>query len=237
MIRGTVFLNFNLANRLVLVVGIGRVGLRKLKKVLAAGARVRLVEPRPGPELRQLVDSECLELWFEFTPELLIGVNLVFVATSDTTVNLAVAEAAHRRGLWVNVVDAPERSDFFLPAAIVVRGKLEMGVTTGGGSPALAVKVAARLKEIFGSEYTILTYCLASLRPLILTSNLSPAERAYKFRSLAESEELRLHLAQRRWGLAREKAAEILAPLTINDDHWPSLDLIDEEQIMCGNAR
>jgi siroheme synthase-like protein len=232
-----VFLNFNLVNRLVLVVGVGRVGLRKLKKVLAAGAKVRLVEPRPGPELRQLVDSECLELWFEFTPELLIGVNLVFVATSDNTVNLAVAEAAHRRGLWVNVVDAPERSDFFLPAVIMDRGNLEIAVTTGGGSPALAVRVVARLKEIFGSEYTILTYCLASLRPLILASNLSPAERAYKFRSLAESEELRFHLAQRRWGVAREKAAEILAPLTISDDYWPSLDLIDEEQIMCGNAR
>jgi precorrin-2 dehydrogenase/sirohydrochlorin ferrochelatase len=52
----------------------------------------------------------------------------------------------------VNVVDRPELCDFFVPAAIS-RGRLQIAVSTGGVSPALARRLREQLEETFGPEY------------------------------------------------------------------------------------
>jgi siroheme synthase-like protein len=210
------FLDLALEGRLVLVVGAGRVGRRKLAKVLAAGARAIVVEPRPGAELAELARSGAVELKSEFTEDLLAGVSLVFAASAETDLNLAVARAARTRGVWVNVADAPESSDFFLPAT-VARGDFQLAVGTGGASPALAASVVARLKEEFGPEYDALTRWLGRLRPLIMNSGLDPAERRARFRLLAESSELRAHLAIGRLAEATALSARLLAPLKIDE--------------------
>jgi len=110
------FLDLSLEGRLVLMVGAGRVGRRKLAKLLAAGARALVVEPRPGTEVTALARSGAVELRPRFTEDLLDGVALVFAASAEAGQNLAVARAARARGVWVNVADAPENSDFFSPA-------------------------------------------------------------------------------------------------------------------------
>ena len=209
------FLDLGLEGRLVLVVGAGRVGRRKLAKALSAGARVLVVEPRPGAEVTALARSGALELRPGFTEDLLSGVSLVFAASDQADLNLAVARAARARGVWVNVADAPESSDFFLPAA-VIRGDFQLAVGTKGASPALAAGAAARLKKEFGPEYAILTNWLGRLRPLILNSGLSPAERRVRFRLLAESDELRIHLAGGRLEEAAALSARLLAPVKLD---------------------
>ena len=208
-------LDLGLEGRLVLVVGAGRVGRRKLAKILAAGARAIVVEPRPGAEVTALARSGAVELRPGFTEDLLDGVDLVFAASAEAELNLAVARAARARGAWVNVADAPERSDFFLPAA-VTRGDFQLAVGTGGASPALAARAAARLEEEFGPEYAALTRWLGRLRPLILRSGLSPAERRARFRRLAESDELRAHLARGRLEEAAGLSARLLEPVKID---------------------
>jgi len=209
------FLDLGLEGRLVLVVGAGRVGRRKLAQVLKAGARALVVEPRPGAEVTDLARSGAVELRSEFSEDLLSGVSLAFAASDEAALNLAVARAARARGVWVNVADAPESSDFFLPA-VVTRGDFQLAVGTGGSSPALAAEAASRLKKLFGPEYAALTRWLGRLRPLVLNSGLSPDERRARFRLLAESDELRALLAR---GLLKEAAAlsaRLLAPVKLD---------------------
>lgn len=204
------FLDLSLEGRLALVAGAGRVGRRKLAAVLAAGARALVVDPRPGAEVAELARAGKVELRSEFTEELLDGVALVFAASDQADLNLAVARAARARGLWVNVADSPENSDFFLPAT-VTRGDFQLAVGTKGASPALAARAAARLREEFGPEYAALTSWLGLLRPLILDAGLDPAERRTRFRLLAESDELRAHLASGRLAEAAALSARLAA--------------------------
>ena len=231
------FLDLGLEGRLVLVVGAGRVGRRKLAKLLKAGARVLVVEPRPGAEVAALARSGAVELRPEFSEDLLEGVSLVFAASDETDLNLAVARAARARGVWVNVADAPESSDFFLPA-VVDRGDFQLAVGTKGASPALAAGVAARLKKAFGPEYAALTRWLGRLRPLVLNSGLSPAERRARFRQLAESTELRTHLARGRLKEAADLSARLLAPVKLDglelDSGSPEMN--NQGATMCGNS-
>jgi precorrin-2 dehydrogenase/sirohydrochlorin ferrochelatase len=162
-----------------------------------------------------LAKSGSVELRSRFTEDLLDGVALVFAASAKADLNQAVARAARARGVWVNVADAPESSDFFMPAT-VTRGDFQLAVGTRGASPALAAALAARLKKEFGPEYAALTRWLARLRPLVLNSGLGPSERRARFRLLAESDELRALLARGRLEEAAGLSARLLAPVKID---------------------
>jgi len=212
-------INVSLLGRQVLMVGAGRVGRRKLEKLLRAGARVLVVEPRPDESVLNLAREGRVELKPHYRPELISGASLVFAATSDPALNRVVAEAARARGVWVNVADAPEMSDFALPA-VVERGDFNIAVTTGGGSPALAACAAARLRDIFGPEYGLLAGIMARLRPKILASGLPIEAREKLFRKMADSEELRARLAQGETEAARNLIRRLAAPVEVGDD-WP----------------
>lgn len=209
-------INLELKGRVVLLVGAGRVGLRKLLKILKDKASVRLVEPRPTDEVRSLVSAGKVELFSNYCTLLLEGVDLVFVASSQAVLNHTVATEAREKGIWVNVADDPEGSDFTLPA-VVEQGDFCLTVSTGKGSPALAAKVAKRLRHDYGPEYGHLTRLLSLLRPLVLNSALEPEQREYIFKSLAENKLLLELLAQGDTEAALAVVAEIVAPLDIED--------------------
>src|SRR6266853_592795 len=59
---------------------------------------------------------------------------------------------AQRRGVLCNAVDEPERCDFYFPA-VVRRGELQIAISTGGLSPALAQRLRKELEQQFGPEW------------------------------------------------------------------------------------
>jgi precorrin-2 dehydrogenase/sirohydrochlorin ferrochelatase len=153
----------NIEGRLCVVVGGGTVGLRKVRGLLEAGARVRLIDPAPaavpgGAELlrRPYRDGD------------LDGAALAFAASGERRVNAAVAAEARCRGIPVNVADVPEEGGFTLPA-LLPRGALTVAVATGGESPALAAVLAERLGEAFGPQWEGVLQIAAALRRKRLT--------------------------------------------------------------------
>ena len=79
---------------------------------------------------------------------------VVIAATGVGEVDAAVAHAARRkRGVLVNVVDRPAECDFIFPS-VLRRGQLQIAVSTGGRSPALAREIRRRLERLFGPEHT-----------------------------------------------------------------------------------
>jgi precorrin-2 dehydrogenase/sirohydrochlorin ferrochelatase len=138
------FVQLKLAGRLCVVVGGGSVGLRKIRGLLAAGARVRLV-------CTQLAAPEALASEVElvarpFRPQDLEGAFLAMAATGHAATDEAVTAEARRRGILVSVPGNPSAGDFTLPA-VVRQGDISLTVATGGRCPALAPLLAARLAE------------------------------------------------------------------------------------------
>jgi len=146
------------------------VAARKIEGLLVADAKIKVISPVIVPEIQHLVDAGKIS-WTQRTYQDrdLEGVFLAIAATNDLSVNQAVWIEATRRSCLINVVDDPAHSTFILPA-VLQRGEMNVAVSTGGGSPALARRLRERLGDIIGAEYGVLTEILAELRPELKTS-------------------------------------------------------------------
>jgi siroheme synthase-like protein len=139
----------DLKNRPVLVVGGGRVALRKTKGLLEAGARVTVVSPESLPEFDQLVVRLVRLVRRKFRASDIPGNALVFAATNDRLTNHRVGDVARGKGIFANIVDSPEECDFLVPAR-VRQGNLQIAVSTGGQNPKLAAALRRTLERELG---------------------------------------------------------------------------------------
>lgn len=162
--------NLVLDGRRCLVVGGGKVALRKVEGLLACGGRVTVVAPRINPELRVLGEVTIEER--PWRPDDLDGMWLVIAATDDPAVNRAVYDAGQAAGVWVNGADDPANCSFTLPS-VVRRGDLQVTVSTGGRSPALATWLRRRLEGEIGPEYAVLLDLLATERDGLKAAGVS----------------------------------------------------------------
>ncbi|MSP66742.1 MAG: uroporphyrinogen-III C-methyltransferase [Alphaproteobacteria bacterium] len=119
---------FAVSGRPVLVVGATPAAAAKARLATAAGAVVRHVA---GPDEDQALPPPVL----------------AFIATGAGAVDAAHAATLRARGVPVNVVDAPELSDFLVPA-IVARGDVVIGISTGGAAPVLARALRERIEQV-----------------------------------------------------------------------------------------
>src|SRR4051794_32441475 len=111
-------IELELRGKWALVVGAGPVGRRKVAGLVAAGARVIVVDPAAcatalpagagaGAEVEIRAES--------YRAEHLQGVSLV-VAAAPAAVNRAVVADARRAGVWVGSATDPGDGDFTVPA-------------------------------------------------------------------------------------------------------------------------
>ena len=185
-------IHLDLKGRRVLVVGGGTVAEGKVQQLISAGARVCLVSPIIERNLEGLLSQGLIEhLARRFEEADLDGASLVISATDDAAVNETVARAAGRRGVWCNVVDEPELCDFITPA-LVVRGELQIGVSTGGGSPTLAQRVKREIADLIGDEYGELLEIAAGMRAEAKQSVEGFERRREILRAFVESEAIDL---------------------------------------------
>jgi siroheme synthase-like protein len=196
-----------------LLVGAGRVGQRKLKPLLEAGARVTVVEPNPSTWVLELAEIGRIRLEPKFLESFLDDCPWVFLSTGDECQDRSLADLAKSKGLWVNSADSPRNCSFALPA-LAVEGPFRLTVSTGGASPALSARVARELRERY-LGYGAFVDLLGRLRPIILSSKLSQDERKEIFRAMAADTELPDLLSQGRLEEARTLLARYLDPIAL----------------------
>lgn len=153
--------NLDLAGRPVLVVGAGRVATHKVTGLLRAGARVTVVAPEAHTAI---AESPSLR-WHrrEYRRGEAASYRLVVTATNDPAVNGQVFRDGEAANVAVNSADDPDRCSFTLPA-VVRQGDLQLTISTGGHSPALATWLRRRFEHDLGPEYGELLEVLASNR-------------------------------------------------------------------------
>ena|SRR5690349_6449674 len=134
----------DLKDRPVLVVGAGKVALRKTRGLLEAGARVTVVALDALPDFDDL-PVRMVRRAFRATD--LAGFVLVFAATDDRLVNHRIGVAAKGRGVFANIADSAAECDFVVPAR-VERDGVQIAVSTGGTNPRLSAELRRKLDEI-----------------------------------------------------------------------------------------
>ncbi len=118
----------DLAGRRVAVVGGGRVALRRVRALLAAGAEVTVIAPRVDPELAGLAVTVRQRPYRDGD---LAGAWLAQAATDDPAVNAAVAAEAERCRIWCVRADDAALSRAWTPA-VARHGDITVAVTAGG---------------------------------------------------------------------------------------------------------
>jgi precorrin-2 dehydrogenase/sirohydrochlorin ferrochelatase len=174
-----------LEGRRALVVGGGKVALRKAGTLADAGAEGRVVAPDLAPELRRDGRFECIGE--PYAARHMQGMFVAVAATDDEAVNARVAADARAAGVLVNVVDRPALCDFIVPS-VVDRGRLLIAISTGGAAPSLSRKTRQRFEKEFGPEYATLLDALAEVRYRYKSSDLPEATRRKLFERLTEAD-------------------------------------------------
>ncbi len=169
---------FDLTDRLCVVIGAGKIGRRKVRGLLAAGARVRLVSTTT-PADASLTDQVDLQIK-AFEASDLDDAVLAFAATGVAQVDHEICKAAQERGIPLNSAAAPAEGDFRLPATLR-RGDLLLAVSTNGRAPALAKALRNRLAKDFGPEWIDIVEILGRLRTRNLTDK---CEKTYSYKVL-----------------------------------------------------
>lgn len=163
--------------RKCLVVGAGAVGEGKIASLLEAGAAVTVVAPQATILVTEWAHKGMIAWHMRpFESADLDDVFLAVVATNSRETNRAIFEGAQRRGVLCNVVDDPDHCDFYYPA-VVRRGNLQIAVSTGGLSPALAQRIRKELEPQFPPEYAEWLEGAAKARRSLLGADLNSEVR------------------------------------------------------------
>lgn len=154
----------DIEERDVLIIGGGTVCARKAETMMRYGARVRIVSPEFTEEIEGWGREGRLRLQRKhYEAADLEGANIVIASTDDQAVNERIAADCRQRRIPVNVVDVTPLCEFIVPA-IVESGSIQIAVSTGGKSPALARTLKEDLRRLVGPEYAEVNDLLGSLR-------------------------------------------------------------------------
>jgi len=188
----------NLQGRKCVMVGAGTIAAAKIRGLLICGARIVVVSPRAAPAIQRQARAGQVQ-WRrrEFSPRDLRGALLAVAATDSPEVNAAVFRACAARGVLCNSVDDPNHSHFFYPA-VARRGPLQIAISTGGRSPALAARLRREIEKQFGPEWNAWLEELGKLRSEVLGSNMPAAARCERLKQLASAQAFRAYLRSAR---------------------------------------
>jgi precorrin-2 dehydrogenase / sirohydrochlorin ferrochelatase len=166
-----------LEGRSCLVVGAGKIGESKIRSLLVARAQVRVIAPWATPAVAGWARTGVLT-WAAraFAPADLDATFLVIAATSSVETNDLVFREATRRQILCNVVDDPDRCDFYYPA-VVRRGALQVAISTEGKSPALAQRLRREFERQLAPFYAGWIEQLGRIRSQLFRRALNPEHR------------------------------------------------------------
>lgn len=170
----------DLQDQPVLIVGGGEQAAQKLRLLGRTGARLRVLDEAPCPEIEALAAAGRLELIRRpLLAQDLAGVRLAYVALEDDAAAARAVAMARAAGVPVNAVDRQELCDFITPA-IVDRDPVVVAIGTEGTGPVLARQIKSRLEAMLPARLGALAKWAATLRDRV-AGTLRPGHDRRRF--------------------------------------------------------
>jgi precorrin-2 dehydrogenase/sirohydrochlorin ferrochelatase len=138
---------------LVIVVGAGQEGLKKVNSLLTQDCKILVVSDKASKQVLDFVKAgkvkfkkiklENADFLLEYDPI------LVMAATDDKKLNRKIVEKAKKMRCYAYAADDPDVSDFSHPSVINIEDTVQIAISTGGRSPAMARKLKLRAEKLF----------------------------------------------------------------------------------------
>jgi len=137
----------------VLVVGGGNEGLKKVNALLTQDCKILVVSDETNKEIEKHVKQKKLT----FKKMKLKNANflkkykpfMVMATTDDRKLNRKIVEQAKKMRCYAYAADDPAVSDFAFGSVINIEDTVQIAVSTGGRSPAMARKIRLQAEKIF----------------------------------------------------------------------------------------
>ena len=157
-------ISISLKNRPCLIVGGGRVALRKIDTLLNYDSTITVIAPEVDEKIKYYADKGrlALEARAYASPEA-NRFGLVIAASDDLEVNKQVYADCREAGIPVNVVDNPPYCDFIFPA-VVKRDHMTVAVSTDGTAPFLSGYLRLLLDDVFPQHWNKIARYAAEFR-------------------------------------------------------------------------
>jgi len=159
--------DLHLKGNLVIVVGSGNEGMKKVSSLLTQDCEILVISSNSNPQIEKYTKQEKIKFkkiklndasfLSKYKPY------LVMATTTDKALNRKIVEKARKMKSYAYASDDPEISDFSHPSVINIADTVQVGISTGGSSPAMArkikLKVESFLKKIFRARTSIKSNC------------------------------------------------------------------------------
>jgi len=135
----------------VIVIGSGNEGMKKVNSLFTQDCKILVISDKSNSQIEKYVKQGKIQFkktklkdatfLSKYKPY------LVMATTSDMTLNRKIVEKARRMKSYAYASDDPEVSDFAHPSVINIADTVQVAVSTGGSSPAMARKIRLKMES------------------------------------------------------------------------------------------
>ncbi|MGI0072424.1 MAG: precorrin-2 dehydrogenase/sirohydrochlorin ferrochelatase family protein [Nitrosotalea sp.] len=151
--RDSLIVDLNLKGNLVIVVGGGNEGLKKVNALLTQDCKILVISGSTNREIEKYVKQKKIE----FKKINLKNADflkkhkpfMVLATTDDRNLNRKIVEATKKMRCYAYAADDPEVSDFAFGSVINIQDTVQIAVSTGGRSPAMARRLRMQAEGVF----------------------------------------------------------------------------------------
>jgi len=145
--------DLDLKGGLVIIVGGGAEALKKINGLLTQNCEILVLSDKANTQIKNFVSKKKIK----FEKIKLNNANvlsnykpfLVMATTDDRKLNRKIVDSAKKMGSMAYAADDPEVSDFAHPSVINIEDTVQIAISTGGRSPAMARKIKLQAEKVF----------------------------------------------------------------------------------------
>ena len=143
--------DLHLKGNLVIVVGSGNEGMKKVNSLLTQDCKILVISSNSNSQIDKFVKQRKIKFKKVKLKDTIFLSKykpyLVMATTNDRDLNRKIVESARKMKSYVYASDDPEISDFAHPSVINIADTLQVAISTGGSSPAMARKIKIKTES------------------------------------------------------------------------------------------
>ena len=145
--------DLHLKGNLVIVVGSGNEGVKKVNSLLTQNCKILVISDKLNSQIERYVKQGKIKFKKIKLKDVVFLSKykpyLVMATTSDRMLNRKIVEKAKKMKSYAYASDDPEISDFAHPSFINIADTIQISISTGGSSPAMARKIKLKAEPFF----------------------------------------------------------------------------------------